>query len=77
MFNLSIIGAKNGSNVISISQQISLYEMRDKAKEFRERYSTLTKKETKMDLYLIYTLLQFCNDHLSGFDIKQARILRI
>lgn len=76
MFYLSIIGTRNGSNTISVSQNISLHAVRDKAKKFEKLHPTLVGKKNKIELCLIYTLLQFCNDNLLDYDIKRAKICR-
>jgi hypothetical protein len=74
MFYLSVIGTKNGSNAISVSRNISLHTIRDEAKKFKESHSVLAEKKNKVELCLIYTLLQFCNDNLRDYDIKKAEI---
>lgn len=74
IFHLSVIGTKNGSNAISISRDISLHTIRDEVKKFKELHPVLTGKRNKIELYLIYTLLQFCNDNLLDYDIKKAEI---
>lgn len=77
MFYLSIIGIKDRVNTVSASQSVSLYELRDKAKKFKKYHSTLKKGKAKVELYMIYTLLQICNDSLLGYDIKRAKMSRI
>lgn len=74
MFYLSVVGTKNGSNAISVSRNISLHTIRDVAKKFKESHPTLAGKKNKVELCLIYTLLQFCNDNLLDYDIKKAKI---
>ena len=77
MFYLSIIGTRNGSNDISVSRNTSLHDIRDEAKKFRKLHPTLKGEKNKIELYLIYTLLQFCSDNLVGYDIKKAKISRL
>ena len=74
MFYLSIIGTKDGSNDISVSRNISLHAIRDKAEKFKKLHPTLIGKKNKVDSCLVYTLLQFCNDNLLNYDIKRAKI---
>jgi hypothetical protein len=74
MFYLSIIGTRNGSNDISVSQNVSLHAIRDGTKKFKELHPILIGKKNKVELYLIYTLLQFCSDNLLDYDIKRAEI---
>ena len=76
MFYLSIIGTRNGSSDISVSRSISLHAIREEAKKFKKSHSTLKGEKNKIELYLIYTLLQFCSDNLVDYDIKRAKISR-
>lgn len=76
MFYLSIIGTKNGANAISLSRNMSLHNIRDESKKFKKPCYIPEKRRSRIELYMIYTLLQFCNDNLSGYDIKQAKISR-
>ena len=77
MFHLSIIGTKNGANAISVSRKMSLHNIRDESKKFKKLYHISEKGKSRIELYMIYTLLQFCNDSLSGYDIKRAEISRL
>ena len=76
MFHLSIIGTRNGSDAASISRDMSLHNIRDKFKESKKQRLVLKKGKARIELYLIYTLLQFCDDSLLGYDIKHAKIYR-
>lgn len=77
MFDLSIIGTKNGANAISASQTVSLHGIRDLSKEFRKSRPALKKGRAILEICLVHALLQFCKDSLSGYDIKRAKISRL
>ena len=77
MFRLSVIGTKNGTNAISISRSVSLHNIRDLSKKFERLCSAPKKRRAKLETCLAHTLLQFCKDSLSGYDIKQAKIYRL